>query len=62
MSSKRPTFDEFRQKALKSPKVKAEYEELSTVFDMKRQMIAMRKKAGLTQEKMANLLVWNNIF
>jgi transcriptional regulator with XRE-family HTH domain len=46
----------FRKKALKKPGVKAEYDALASAFEMKRQMIAMRKKAGLTQEQMAELL------
>ncbi len=54
--SKRPTLKQFRQKALKKPAVKAEYEALSSAFEMKRQMISLRKKAGLTQEQMAELL------
>jgi len=36
--------------------VPAEYEALSAAFEMKRLMIAMRKKAGLTQEQMTELL------
>lgn len=54
--SERPTLERFRKKALKNPAVKAEYDALSAAFEMKRQMIAMRKKAGLTQEQMAELL------
>lgn len=54
--SKRPTMKAFKEKALRDPAVKAEYDALSAAFNMKRQMIAMRKKAGLTQEQMANLL------
>lgn len=54
--SERPTIERFRKKALKNPAVKAEYDALSAAFEMKRQMIAMRKKAGLTQEQMAELL------
>ncbi len=54
--SKRPTIEGFRNKALKNPQVKAEYESLSSAFDMKRQMIALRKKAGVTQEQMAKML------
>ncbi|WP_350283786.1 helix-turn-helix transcriptional regulator [Nitrosomonas sp.] len=38
------------------PEVKAEYDALSTAFEMKRQMIVLRKKAGVTQEQMADLL------
>jgi transcriptional regulator with XRE-family HTH domain len=47
---------QFRDRALQDPKVKAEYEALSSAFEMKRQMISLRKKAGLTQEQMADLL------
>ncbi len=52
----RKTFAQFRKKALKKPGVKAEYDALAPVFQMKRQMIALRKEAGLTQEQMADLL------
>jgi DNA-binding XRE family transcriptional regulator len=52
----RPTFEEFRAKALASPDVQAEYEALSAAFEMKRRMIAVRKAAGLTQAQMAELL------
>ena len=54
--TKRPTMEQFRKKALKDPEVNAEYNALSSAFEMKRQMIAMRRKAGLTQEQMAELL------
>ena len=49
-------MDKVRAKALKDPKVKAEYDALSTAFEMKREMIALRKRAGLTQEQMAEKL------
>lgn len=54
--SKRPAIEGFREKALKNPEVRAEYGALAAAFEMKRQMIALRKKAGLTQEQMAELL------
>lgn len=54
--TKRPTFAKFKKKALANPKVKKEYDALAAAFDMKRQMIALRKDAGLTQEQMAELL------
>lgn len=54
--SKRPTMKGFREKALQNPEVKAEYDALASAFEMKRQMIALRKKAGLTQEQMAERL------
>jgi DNA-binding XRE family transcriptional regulator len=56
MSERRSTFNEFRAKALKKPDVRAEYDALGPPFEMKRRMIAMRTKAGLTQEQMAELL------
>ncbi len=56
MSNKRPTFQEFKNKALGKAKVRSAYEELGPACEMKRQMIAMRTEAGLTQEQMADLL------
>lgn len=56
MSNERPGIEQLRQKALRRPEVKEEYDALAPVFDMKRKMIAMRKKAGLTQEQMAKRL------
>jgi len=55
MKVKRPDL-KLRQKALQRPDVKEAYDALSPVYEMKRKMIAMRKKAGLTQEQMAELL------
>jgi Predicted transcriptional regulator with C-terminal CBS domains len=56
MSTERPTFKTFKEKALTSPDVKAEYDSLSVAFELKRQMISMRKQAGVTQEQMAEML------
>ena len=56
MTSKRPTFESFKAKALEDSAVQTEYEALSTAFEMKRQMIAIRKQAGITQQQMAELL------
>ncbi len=56
MMSKRPTMEGFREKALQNPEVRAEYEALRAAYEMKRQMIALRKQSGLTQEQMAALL------
>jgi DNA-binding XRE family transcriptional regulator len=52
----RPTFEQFKKKALADKGVMAEYEALAPAFEMKRRMIAMRKAKGLTQEDMANIL------
>ena len=54
--TERPTLKKMRAKALKKPEVKAAYDALSSSFEMKRQMITMRKKAGVTQEQIADLL------
>ena len=54
--TKRPKLSQFKKKALKDPEVRAEYDALSSAYQMKRQMIALRHKAGLTQEQMAELL------
>ncbi len=56
MKTKRPGIEQLRQKALQNPEVKAEYDALTPAFEMKRQMISMRKQAGLTQQQMAELL------
>lgn len=49
----KPTFKQFREKALRIPEVRADYESLAPVYEMKRQMIALRLKAGLTQDEVA---------
>jgi DNA-binding XRE family transcriptional regulator len=49
----RPTFSQFRKNALRKPGVKSEYTARAPVFEMKRQMIALRQAAVLTQEQMA---------
>ncbi len=56
MKNERPSIEQFRKKALQNADIKAEYDSLAPVFEMKRKMIAMRKEAGLTQEQMAELL------
>ena len=52
----RPTFEDFKGRALKNPDVKTAYDEAAPAYAMKRDMIAMRKAKGFTQEDMANLL------
>lgn len=54
--TERPTLKDMRDKALTNPEVKAAYDALSPAFEMKRQMIALRQMAGLTQEQMADKL------
>ena len=46
-------FKQFRQKALENPEVHQEYDALQEEFSLIDQLIAMRTKAGLTQEDVA---------
>ena len=50
----RPTFEDFKEKALKRSEVKKEYDKLEVEFDLKLKLIKIRKAANLTQEEMAN--------
>ena len=50
----RPTFAEFKEKALANSEVRKEYEALSLAYDIRKKLITLRKKeAGLTQEELA---------
>ena len=49
--TKRPTLKDFRARQMQDPEFLAEYNVLEDSFQLKRQMIAMRKAAGLTQEE-----------
>jgi ribosome-binding protein aMBF1 (putative translation factor) len=52
----RTTFEEFKKKALTDPEVKKEYQELSSAYALRKQLIRIRKNAGLTQEEIAGIL------
>ena len=52
----RPTFSEFKRKALADPEVRQEYEQQELAYELRRNLIALRKEAGLTQEEVAELL------
>jgi len=52
----RPTFSDFKAKALANSEVKQEYEKLAPAYELRKKLIALRQKAGLTQEEVANLL------
>ena len=54
--AKRPKLKDFKDEALKNPEVAAAYNEAAPAYALKRDMIAMRKARGFTQEDMANLL------
>lgn len=56
MKNNRPSFMEFKSKALQDAEVKEEYEALKPIFELKKQMIKARIDAKLTQEDVANML------
>ena len=53
MKTNRPTFKSFRDKALKNADVKAEYDALAPLFNIKKQLVAARLSKGVTQEQIA---------
>ncbi len=53
MKTNRPTFKSFRDKALKNSDVKAEYDALAPLFNIKKQLVAARLSRGVTQEQIA---------
>ena len=55
----RPTLKEFKKKALANPEVAKEYNELSPAYALRKQLIKIRKDAGLTQEELAEILHTN---
>ncbi|VAW36406.1 Antitoxin HigA [hydrothermal vent metagenome] len=52
----RPSFKEFRKKALQNSEVQKEYNELSPAYALRKQLIRIRKEAGFTQEELAEIL------
>lgn len=52
----RPTYEDFKKEALKEPAVKKAYDDLEDEYKIKRELIRMRKKSGLTQEELAQKL------
>ncbi|MFH1217688.1 MAG: helix-turn-helix transcriptional regulator [Pseudomonadota bacterium] len=55
----RPSLKEFKKKALSDPEVKKEYVRLSAAYELRKQLIKIRKEAGLTQEELAEILHTN---
>lgn len=49
----RPTFKDFKKEALQDAEVKAEYDALAPLFDIKKQLINARLNGGLTQDEIA---------
>ncbi len=52
----RPSFADFKKKALENPEVKQAYENLTPAYTLRKQLIKIRKDAGFTQEKLAEIL------
>ena len=52
----RPTFADFKRKALADSKVREEYEQMELAYELRKKLIALRKEAGLTQEELADIL------
>ena len=47
------TFNEFLEKQLRNPKIKAEYDALEPEFTIIQAMIDARRRSGLTQEQLS---------
>ncbi len=52
----RLSFSDFQKKALEDVDVQKEYEALKPAYILRKQLIKMRKDAGLTQEELAEIL------
>ncbi len=52
----RPSLKDFKKKALANPEVGKEYLELAPAYALRKQLIEIRKNAGLTQEELAEIL------
>ena len=51
---KRPTFKDFKKRALQDAEVKSEYDALAPLFDIKKQLINARLNSGITQDEIAH--------
>jgi len=52
----RPTYKDFKKKALQDPEIKAEYDALEPVYELRKKMIEMRTRKGLTQAELATIM------
>ena len=53
MKTARPSLQSFKEKALAKSVVKAEYDALTPLFEIKKQLVAARLSQGVTQEQIA---------
>ena len=47
---------EVKEKLFKNPEVKREYDELEVLYEIKKQVIQLRKEKGLSQKELAELI------
>ncbi len=52
-TTKRPTFADFKKKALQNEEVRKEYDALKPLFSIKKQLVTARIAKGLTQDEIA---------
>ena len=52
-ATKRPTFADFKKKALQKEEVQKEYDKLRPIFAIKKELVAARLAKGLTQDEIA---------
>lgn len=52
----RTSLKAFKEKALERPGVRKAYDELAPAYRLRRQLVALRQRAGLTQEQLAERL------
>jgi len=52
-ATKRPTFADFKKKALQNEEVQKEYDKLRPLFTIKKELVAARLAKGLTQDEIA---------
>lgn len=52
----RPTLKDFKTKAFANSDVVKEYNKLAPAYTLRKQLIKIRKDAGLTQEELAEIL------
>ena len=52
----RVNFTDFKKEALKDSEVREEYNKLKPIYKLRKQLIELRTKAGLTQEEVAEKL------
>ena len=49
----------FKKKALSRPEVQEQYDKLAPAYNLRKKLISLRHKAGLTQEQIADMLHTN---